>query len=60
MLRVRPLHFTSKIESWDRLLTALGLVLTEGDGGFRVFDAGSGRLALHDVPEGTAGDGTTA
>jgi hypothetical protein len=60
MLRVRPLHFTSAIESWDRLLTTLGLVLTEGDGGFRVFDAGSGRLALHDVPEGAEEDGTTA
>jgi hypothetical protein len=60
MLRVRPLHFTSNIESWDRLLTALGLVLTEGDGGFRVFDSGAGRLALHAVPEGAAEDGTTA
>jgi hypothetical protein len=60
MLRVRPLHFTSNIESWDRLLTALGLVLTEGDGGFRVFDSGAGRLALHTVPAGAAEDGTTA
>jgi hypothetical protein len=60
MLRVRPLHFTSAIDSWERLLTALGLVLTEGDGGFRIFDAGGGRLALHDVPEGDASDGTTA
>jgi hypothetical protein len=60
MLRVRPLHFTSAIESWDRLLTTLGLVLTEGDGGFRVFDAGSGRLALHEVPHGAEEDGTTA
>ncbi|MFF1254133.1 VOC family protein [Pseudarthrobacter sp. NPDC058329] len=60
MLRIRPLHFTSNIESWDRLLSALGLVLTEGDGGFRVFDAGSGRLALHGVPDGAAEDGTTA
>lgn len=59
MLRVRPLHFTSKIESWERLLTALGLVLTEGDTGSRVFDAGSGRLALHGVPEGAAEDGST-
>ncbi|MDQ0675714.1 hypothetical protein QFZ36_003275 [Pseudarthrobacter siccitolerans] len=60
MLRVRPLHFTSAIESWDRLLTTLGLVLTEGDGGFRVFDSGSGRLALHEVPDGAEEDGTTA
>jgi hypothetical protein len=60
MLRVRPLHFTSNIESWDRLLTALGLVLTGGDGGFRVYDAGAGRLALHEVQAGSAQDGTTA
>ncbi|TLM81049.1 VOC family protein [Pseudarthrobacter sp. NamE2] len=60
MLRVRPLHFTSNIESWERLLTALGLVLTEGDGGFRVYDAGAGRLAVHEVAGGAAEDGTTA
>ena len=60
MLRVRPLHFTSRPESWDRLLNALGMVLTEGDGGLRVFDSGGGRLALQEVPEGAAEDGTTA
>lgn len=60
MLRVRPRHFTSNIEAWDRFLTALGLVLTEGDGGLRVFDAGSGRLALIEAGEGAAEDGTTA
>jgi hypothetical protein len=60
MLRVRPLHYTSNIGSWERLLTALGLVLAEGDGGFRVYDAGAGRLALHEVPAGAAEDGTTA
>jgi hypothetical protein len=60
MLRVRPLHFTSRIDSWQRLLTALGLILTEGDGGWRVFDSAAGRLALHAVPEGAAEDGTTA
>jgi hypothetical protein len=59
MLRVRPLHFTSRMDSWDRLLTALGMVRTEDDAGWRVFDAGSGRLALHAVPEG-AQDGSTA
>lgn len=60
MLRVRPLHFTSRIDSWDKLLTALGMVRTENDAGWRVFDSGSGRLALHAVPEGAAEDGTTA
>lgn len=60
MLRVRPLHFTSRLDSWDRLLTALGMVRTENDAGWRVFDSGSGRLALHAVPEGAAEDGTTA
>lgn len=60
MLRVRPLHSTSQIDAWERLLTALGLVLTGGDTGSRIFDAGSGRLALHGVPEGAAEDGSTA
>jgi hypothetical protein len=60
MLRVRPLHFTSRLDSWDSLLTALGMIRTENDGGWRVFDAGSGRLALHAVPAGAAEDGTTA
>lgn len=60
MLRARPLHFTSRIEDWNRFLTALGLVLTEGDGGFRVFDSAAGRLALHEVPDGDPRNGTTA
>jgi hypothetical protein len=60
MLRVRPLHFTSRIEGWERLLTALGMVRTENEPGWQVFDAGSGRFALHGVRDGAAGDGTTA
>ncbi|MFJ5962378.1 hypothetical protein [Pseudarthrobacter oxydans] len=44
MLRVRPLHFTSRLDSWGRLLTALGMVRTENDAGWQVFDAGLGRL----------------
>ncbi|MBD1538506.1 VOC family protein [Arthrobacter sp. S13_S34] len=60
MLRVRPLHFTSRLDSWDRLLTALGMVRTENDAGWQVFDAGLGRLALHAVPEGAPEDGSTA
>jgi hypothetical protein len=60
MLRVRPLHFTSRLEAWERLLTALDMVRTENEPGWQVFDAGSGRLALHGVPGGAAEDGTTA
>ncbi len=72
MLRVRPIHFTSRPEQWVRLLTALGMVITVDDGDRQEFDAGSGRLALHRVPagtppgagehgtkDGTAPDGTT-
>jgi hypothetical protein len=60
MLRVRPLHFTSRPEGWEQLLTALGMVRTENEPGWQVFDAGSGRLALHSVPGGAPEDGTTA
>jgi hypothetical protein len=60
MLRVRPLHFTSRIDVWELLLTELGMVRTENEPGWQVFDAGSGRLALHAVPDGAAEDGTTA
>jgi hypothetical protein len=60
MLRVRPLHFTSRIDVWELLLTELGLVRSENEPGWQVFDAGSGRLALHTVPDGAAEDGTTA
>lgn len=60
MLRVRPLHFTARIDAWAELLTALGLARTENSPGWQVFDAGSGRLALHGVPEGAAEDGSTA
>jgi hypothetical protein len=60
MLRVRPLHFTSRTDVWELLLTELGMVRTENEPGWQVFDAGSGRLALHAVPDGAAEDGTTA
>jgi hypothetical protein len=59
MLRVSPVHSTSRPGSWERLLTALGMVLTVDDAGRPVFDAGSGRLALETVPEGDPADGTT-
>ena len=59
MLRVRPIHYTSRLVQWERLLAALGLVKTLDDGGWLEFDAGSGRLALHHAPAGAGEDGTT-
>lgn len=59
MLRVRPVHFTSRIESWKKFLTALGMVQTEDDGGWQVFDSASGRLALHGAEAGAGEDGRT-
>jgi hypothetical protein len=59
MLRVRPVHFTSRTESWERLLTILGMVRTEDDAGWQVFDSASGRLALHSAEAGSDRDGRT-
>ncbi|MFP5311725.1 MAG: VOC family protein [Actinomycetes bacterium] len=59
MLRVRPVHFTSRTESWKKFLTALGMVQAEGDGGWQVFDSASGRLALHGADAGSGQDGHT-
>ncbi|RKR18846.1 VOC family protein [Arthrobacter oryzae] len=59
MLRVRPIHFTSRLDEWERLLTALGLVKTVDEPTWREFDAASGRLALHFVEQGADQDGTT-
>lgn len=59
MLRVRPIHFTSRLDEWERLLTALGLVKTLDDGSRREFHAGSGRLALRHAPAGAGEDGAT-
>lgn len=60
MLRARPVHFTSRLEPWERLLTDLGMVRTVDDGSWQEYDAGSGRLALHAAEAGSAEDGTTA
>jgi hypothetical protein len=57
MLRVRPIHYTSRMDQWGQLLSALGMVRTVDDGDWQEFDAGSGRLALHRVA-GAAGGGT--
>ncbi|MBT2531234.1 VOC family protein [Arthrobacter sp. ISL-48] len=59
MLRVRPVHFTSRMEPWEQLLTVLGLAKTADDGSWREFDAGAGRLALHLAEAGAPNDGTT-
>ncbi|MDQ0754330.1 VOC family protein [Arthrobacter sp. B3I4] len=60
MLRVRPIHFTSHLDQWDRLLTDLGMVKTVDEATWREFDAGAGRLALHFSEQGAPEDGTTA
>lgn len=59
MLRVRPIHFTSRLDQWDRLLTDLGMVKTVDEATWREFDAGAGRLALHFAEEGSPDDGAT-
>ncbi|MHC6594193.1 VOC family protein [Arthrobacter sp. C152] len=59
MLRVRPIHYTSRTEQWKQLLTALGMVQTEDDGGREVFDSASGRLVLHPEQAGSGQDGRT-
>ena len=60
MLRVRPIHFTSRLDEWERLLTGLGMVKSVDEPTWREFDAGSGRLALHFAEQGSAEDGTTS
>ena len=62
MLRVRPIHFTSRLDQWEQLLSALGLVKTSiGRTGGSSTPAPDG-LALHPVAAGQpdGGDGTTA
>src|SRR5688500_8351761 len=60
MLRVRPIHFTTRLDEWERLLTGLGMVKTVDEPTWREFDAGSGRLALHFADQSSAEDGTTS
>lgn len=60
MLRVRPVHFTSRLDQWEVLLTDLGLVKSVDGADWREFDAGAGRLALHLAAAGSAEDGTTS
>jgi hypothetical protein len=60
MLRVRPIHFTSRLDEWEQLLTDLGMIRTVDDEPWKEFDSGSGRLALHAAEAGSTEDGTTA
>jgi hypothetical protein len=46
MLRVRPILFTSALDDYASLLTALGLSCTENFGDWRVFDSGRGKVGL--------------
>jgi len=59
MLRVRPIHFTSRLEEHAALFTALGMCCIADDGDWRVFDSGNGRVGLLRVTPGSPGDGTT-
>ncbi|WP_125610169.1 VOC family protein [Specibacter cremeus] len=59
MLRVRPIHFTSRLEDYATLLTALGLRAVEDSPDWRVFDSGDGRIALHRAEPGGPQDGLT-
>lgn len=59
MLRTRPIHFTSRVEAFLPLFTAIGLVRVNEDADWLEFDAGSGSLALHRTPSGSADDGVT-
>lgn len=59
MLRVRPVHFTSRIEEFSAALEAQGLHCVENHGSWRVFDSGSGKVGVHAAEPGSAEDGTT-
>ncbi|WP_247827886.1 VOC family protein [Arthrobacter antioxidans] len=62
MLRVRPLVHTPDLPGAARFLQALGLAPAQDpapNGSYAVFDAGSGRVALHACVPGRAEDGTT-
>lgn len=59
MLRVRPVHYTSRMQEYKELLTALGLAVTADYGTWMEFDAGHGRLAVHAMPAGPD-DGVTS
>lgn len=47
MIRVQPIVFTSHLDKWEDLLTALGMNLLLDEPKWKVFEANHGRLALH-------------
>ncbi len=59
MLRVRPVHFTSRIDEFAAELEGGGLRCTENHGSWRVFDSGSGKVGVHAAEAGSPEDGTT-
>jgi hypothetical protein len=59
MLRVRPIHFTSNLNEWEELLTAIGMAKSVDEGSWKEFDAGAGRLALHTTDSAFAEAGAT-
>ncbi len=59
MLRVRPVHYTSRIDEFAAKLENQGLRCVENHGSWRVFDSGSGKVGVHAAEAGSAEDGTT-
>jgi hypothetical protein len=59
MLRVRPVHYTSRIDEFAVKLETQGLHCVENHGSWRVFDSDSGKVGVHAAEAGSAEDGTT-
>lgn len=59
MLRTRPIHYTSNMEAWARLLTKLGLKAEHDGGDWRLFTSGNGNVGLHFAEAGSEMDGCT-
>jgi hypothetical protein len=56
---VRPIRYTSRVAAMRHWAIRLGLVPLAEMPGWLVLGAGSGRLAVHEVPQGDALDGVT-
>lgn len=59
MLRVRPVHYTSRIDEFAAELETQGLRCVENHGSWRVFASDSGKVGVHAAEAGSAEDGTT-
>ncbi|WP_425862748.1 VOC family protein [Arthrobacter sp. TWP1-1] len=59
MLRVRPVHYTSRIDEFAAELETQGLRCVENHGSWRVYDSDSGKVGVHTAEAGSAEDGTT-